>query len=70
MKLVPAALILLAFVAMGLAGASDFRGFARDFAKQSLASARPGTVLLRRHQTSAALPLPAHAPGDRAVREL
>jgi hypothetical protein len=50
-KLVLSVLILLAFVALGLVFAADFRGVAREFAERSLASARPIGDLFRRSQT-------------------
>jgi hypothetical protein len=50
-KSVAAVLILLAFAALGLALACDFRGVADDYATRSLAAARPIGDLLRRDQT-------------------
>ena len=54
MKLVIPVLILLMFVALGLALASDFRGVTSEQAKRGLTSARPVGDLLRRDQTAEA----------------
>ena len=54
MKLLAAILILLAFAALGVALACDFRGIATEYAKRSLEAARPLGDLLRRDQTPAA----------------
>ena len=50
-KLLAAVLILLAFAALGVALACDFRGIATEHAKNSLEAARPIGNLLRRDQT-------------------